>query len=63
MMAGFGFNSLLSRQEFEKGLVHILHFNVSLEDRELVMGLVFDGRENMDGEITFKQFHEFVESD
>jgi len=63
MMAGFGFNSLLSRQEFEKGLVHILHFNVSSEDRELVMGLVFDGRENMDGEITFKQFHEFVESD
>ena len=63
MMAGYGFNSLLSRSEFEKGLIHILHINISSEDRALLMDLVFQGRENGAGEITFKQFHEFVESD
>lgn len=62
LMAGHSFNSRLSRAQFEKGLVDILHFNVSPRETELLLSIVFDGKEDSNGEITYKQFNEFVES-
>eukprot|EP00758_Cryptobia_borreli_P004213 Tbor_TRINITY_DN4244_c0_g1::TRINITY_DN4244_c0_g1_i1::g.24007::m.24007 len=58
MMAGYQFNSRLSRFEFERGLIHILHFNVPEEDIQVLIDTVFEG----DDVISFKQFQEFIES-
>ncbi|KPA79626.1 hypothetical protein ABB37_05418 [Leptomonas pyrrhocoris] len=55
-------NSRLNRETFRKSLNSVLQFNMSEADENTLVGLLFDGAEDEDGNITYKQFQEFVDS-
>lgn len=54
-------NSRLNRATFRKSLNSILHFNMSESDENTLVSLLFDGVEDENGDITYRQFQEFVE--
>ena len=62
LMAGHAYNARLSRAAFSAGMADVLHFRLGAADTALLLSVVFDGREDENGEITYKQFSEFVES-
>lgn len=55
-------NSRLNRTTFRKSLNSVLHFNMNEEDENTLVALLFDGTEDGDGDITYRQFQEFIES-
>jgi Ca2+-binding EF-hand superfamily protein len=55
-------NSRLNRETFRKSLNSVLQFNMGEADENTLVALLFDGVEDENGDITYKQFQEFVES-
>ncbi|KAK7200307.1 cAMP response protein [Novymonas esmeraldas] len=55
-------NSRLNRNKFRISLNTVLQFNVSKSDEDTLVSLLFDGVEDANGDITYKQFQEFVDS-
>ncbi|KAG5502880.1 hypothetical protein JKF63_04650 [Porcisia hertigi] len=55
-------NSRLNRDTFRGSLNRVLQFNVNKSDEETLVSLLFDGVEDENGDITYKQFQEFVDS-
>ncbi|KPI87274.1 hypothetical protein ABL78_3669 [Leptomonas seymouri] len=55
-------NSRLNRKTFRRSLNSVLQFNMCEADESTLVALLFDGVEDENGNITYKQFQEFVES-
>ncbi|ORC85768.1 protein associated with the ribbon compartment of flagellar microtubule [Trypanosoma theileri] len=55
--------SRLNRDVFRRSLNEIMHFNVSKKDEDMLVSILFDGREDENGDITYKQFQEFTDVD
>ncbi|KAG5500223.1 hypothetical protein JIQ42_04558 [Leishmania sp. Namibia] len=55
-------NSRLNRKAFRISLNTVLHLNMSKNDEDTLVSLLFDGVEDENGDITYKQFQEFVDS-
>ncbi|CAC9494497.1 conserved hypothetical protein [Leishmania infantum JPCM5] len=55
-------NSRLNRNTFRISLNTVLHFNMNKNDEDTLVSLLFDGVEDENGDITYKQFQEFVDS-
>ncbi|KAG5477020.1 hypothetical protein LSCM1_05354 [Leishmania martiniquensis] len=55
-------NSRLNRKAFRSSLNRVLHLNMSKSDEDTAVSLLFDGVEDENGDITYKQFQEFVDS-
>ena len=55
-------NSRLNRNTFRRSLNSVLQFNMSEQDEDTLVALLFDGIEDENGDITYKQFQEFLES-
>lgn len=62
LMAGNRPNGKLNRASFATALNELLHFNVSAKEQRILVDLLFYGQEDSEGDITIKQFHEFIES-
>lgn len=54
--------SRLNRDVFRVSLNSVLHFNMNKSDEDTLVSLLFDGVQDEDGNITYKQFQEFVDS-
>lgn len=55
-------SSRLSREAFRRSLNRVMHFNMSEDDEEMLVSLLFDGSEDENDTISYKQFQEFVDS-
>ncbi|KAH8605804.1 DUF1126 PH like domain [Trypanosoma vivax] len=55
--------SRLNREVFRRSLNEIMHFNVSKSDEDMLVSILFDGRADENGDITYKQFQEFTDLD
>ncbi|CCD14578.1 unnamed protein product [Trypanosoma congolense IL3000] len=53
--------SRLNRDTFRRSLNEIMHFNVPKEDEDTLVSILFDGRADEKGDITYKQFQEFID--
>ncbi|SCU69950.1 cAMP response protein, putative [Trypanosoma equiperdum] len=54
-------SSRLNRDVFRHSLNEVMHFNVPKTDEDMLVSLLFDGRADENGDITYKQFQEFLE--
>lgn len=61
LLAGNRPNGKLNRSAFSEALNEQLHFNVTPREHAILVGLLFNGREDRNGDITVKQFHDFVQ--
>mmetsp|Transcript_68196 Transcript_68196/g.79370 ORF Transcript_68196/g.79370 Transcript_68196/m.79370 type:complete len:783 (+) Transcript_68196:59-2407(+) len=61
LMAGHSSNGKMNRNAFSYGLKEYLHFNVTPEEHEVLVNILFDGSEDSNGDITVRQFHDFLE--
>ncbi|CAM39131.1 conserved hypothetical protein [Leishmania braziliensis MHOM/BR/75/M2904] len=62
LLSDYSANSRLNRDMFRISLNTVLHFNMSKEDEDTLVSLLFDNVEDENGDITYKQFQEFVDS-
>lgn len=62
LLSGHSANSRMNRNAFRTSLNTVLHFNLSKADEDSAVSLLFDGTEDENGDITYKQFQEFVDS-
>jgi hypothetical protein len=62
LLAGNRPNGKLNRAAFSEALKEQLHFNVTTKEHAILVGLLFNGQEDSAGDVTVKQFHDFVES-
>ncbi|KEG12070.1 protein associated with the ribbon compartment of flagellar microtubule [Trypanosoma grayi] len=53
--------SRLNRDVFRRSLNEVMHFNMSKSDEDMLVSILFDGREDENGDITYKQFQEFTD--
>lgn len=61
LLAGHSANGKLNRSAFSVGLKEQLHFNLPPLEHAMLVDIVFSGIEDAAGDITVKQFHEFLE--
>ncbi|CAJ1009216.1 putative DUF1126 PH-like domain containing protein [Leishmania naiffi] len=62
LLSDYSANSRLNRDMFRISLNTVLHFNMSKGDEDTLVSLLFDNVEDENGDITYKQFQEFVDS-
>ncbi|RNE99120.1 protein associated with the ribbon compartment of flagellar microtubule [Trypanosoma rangeli] len=55
--------SRLNRDVFRRSLNEIMHYNMSKEDEDMLVSILFDDRADENGDITYKQFQEFTDQD
>ncbi|EPY19961.1 protein associated with the ribbon compartment of flagellar microtubule [Strigomonas culicis] len=61
LLADHSANSRLNRDTFRKSLNEVMHFNVNKPDEDMLVSMLFDGQQDENGDITFKQFQEFID--
>lgn len=61
LLSGNRPNGKLNRASFSEALREQLHFNVTPKEHLILVNLLFDGREDSAGDVSIKQFHEFIE--
>ncbi|CCW70953.1 unnamed protein product [Phytomonas sp. Hart1] len=61
LFSEYSLNSRLSRESFRRTLRGIIHSGMDKADEDMLVHMLFDGVEDDNNEITYKQFQEFLE--
>ncbi|RNF05627.1 protein associated with the ribbon compartment of flagellar microtubule [Trypanosoma conorhini] len=63
LLGGHSATSRMNRDVFRRSLNDIMHYNMPKEDEDMLVSILFDGHEDENGDITYKQFQEFTDQD
>ncbi|PWV08117.1 putative cAMP response protein [Trypanosoma cruzi] len=63
LLGGYSTTSKMNRDVFRQSLNKIMHFNMSKDDEDMLVSILFDDRADENGDITYKQFQEFTDQD
>lgn len=62
LLSNHNTNGKLNKKDFRIALKELLHFNVTPKEENILVSVLFNGMEDASGDITFRQFHEFLEA-
>lgn len=56
------YNSRMNCDAFRRALNPVLHINMGKKEEDMLVAMLFDGAQDENGDITYKQFQDFVDS-